>query len=90
MIQKLSDRYYRHFSISTNLFPGDSIPPDSTLIFDVELVQVQDGEVPPNVFKEIDTDGDQHLTRDEVSTQACGGTLAWKDGGNHLDKDILN
>ena len=43
------------------------IPPSSTLHFDVELVQVADGEVPPNVFKEIDIDGDQHLTRDEVS-----------------------
>ena len=51
----------------TNLFPGETIPPDATLTFEVELVQVQDGEVPPNVFKEIDTDNDQHLARDEVS-----------------------
>ena len=28
------------------------IPPSSTLHFDVELVQVADGEVPPNVFKD--------------------------------------
>ena len=38
------------------LLLGDMIPPSSTLHFDVELVQVADGEVPPNVFKEIDID----------------------------------
>ena len=51
------------------------IPPSSTLHFDVELVQVADGEVPPNVFKEIDIDGDQHLTRDEVSCTQKNVTL---------------
>ena len=40
----------------TTLLLGDMIPPSSTLHFDVELVQVADGEVPPNVFKEIDID----------------------------------
>lgn len=46
---------------------GDSIPPDATLVFDVELVHTADGPVPPNVFKEIDKDNDQVLTHDEVS-----------------------
>ena len=59
--------HIKMFICKPKLFPGDTIPPDATLNFDVELVQVQDGEVPPNVFKEIDTDIDQHLSRDEVS-----------------------
>lgn len=46
---------------------GDAIPPGSTLIFEVELVHTADGPVPPNVFKQIDTDNDQVLTHDEVS-----------------------
>ncbi|KAL4216923.1 Peptidyl-prolyl cis-trans isomerase fkbp14 [Mactra antiquata] len=46
---------------------GDAIPPDSTLIFDVELVHTTDGPVPPNVFKQIDADNDETLTQEEVS-----------------------
>ena len=45
---------------------GDAIPPDSTLVFEVELVHTTDGPVPPNVFKQIDKDEDQVLTHDEV------------------------
>ncbi|XP_071103494.1 uncharacterized protein [Haliotis cracherodii] len=46
---------------------GDKIPPGATLKFDVEMVDIQDGEAPPNVFKQIDSDGDKKLTQDEVS-----------------------
>lgn len=52
------------------LTPGDAIPPDATLIFEVELVHTADGPVPPNVFKQIDTNNDQILTHDEVNTRA--------------------
>ena len=45
---------------------GDAIPPDSTLVFEVELVHTADGSVPPNVFKQIDVDKDQQLTHEEV------------------------
>jgi len=45
---------------------GDAIPPDSTLVFEVELVHTADGPVPPNVFKQIDVDKDQQLTHEEV------------------------
>lgn len=48
---------------------GKVIPPSATLIFDVELLAV--GNAPPttNVFKEIDADKDNLLSREEVSIQ---------------------
>lgn len=46
---------------------GELIPPNSGLTFDVELVGIEDGEIPPNVFKEIDTNNDKMLSQEEVS-----------------------
>lgn len=46
---------------------GDRIPPRSTLVFEVELVKMEDGPPPVNVFKQIDGDKDGHLSREEVS-----------------------
>lgn len=45
---------------------GDVIPPDATLVFDVELISI--GDAPPvvNVFKQIDGDADEHLSKEEV------------------------
>jgi len=47
--------------------PHDKIPAKSTLIFDVECLKVEDGPDPVNVFKQIDMDGDDKLSRQEVS-----------------------
>ena len=52
---------------------GSEIPPKSTLIFDVELLEIKDtppdGEEPPvNVFQEIDKDGNKELTQEEIKT----------------------
>jgi len=47
---------------------GDAIPPNAGLTFEVELIEITDGEAPPNVFKEIDADGDKMLSQDEVSS----------------------
>uniref|UniRef100_A0A6G1S4R3 peptidylprolyl isomerase n=1 Tax=Aceria tosichella TaxID=561515 RepID=A0A6G1S4R3_9ACAR len=45
----------------------DQIPPGSTLIFDIEILKVEEGPTPMlNVFKEIDVDTDGRLTRKEV------------------------
>lgn len=44
----------------------DKIPAHSTLHFDVECLKVEDGPNPINVFKEIDEDGDDKLSREEV------------------------
>lgn len=46
---------------------GESIPPKSTLIFEVECVSVDDGPAPVNIFKEIDSDSDNQLSREELS-----------------------
>jgi len=45
---------------------GDVIPGGATLVFDVELVSIGDAPPPVNVFKEIDSDDDKQLSREEV------------------------
>lgn len=61
----------RRLVIPPHLAYGDNkhevIPPRSTLIFDIEIVDIQDGPKPVNVFKEIDADGDNRLSRKEVA-----------------------
>ena len=47
---------------------GDIIPGGATLVFDVELINIEEGPTPVNVFKQIDADGDKALTRDEISS----------------------
>jgi len=47
---------------------GSMVPPNAGLTFEVELHDIKDGVPPPNVFKEIDTDGDKLLSQDEVSS----------------------
>lgn len=46
---------------------GDKIPGGSTLLFDVELLQIEENNKPRNIFKEIDSDKDNLLSQDEVS-----------------------
>merc|ERR1711962_1015098 len=46
---------------------GDVIPGGATLLFEVELLNIADGPAPVNVFKEIDTDQDMHLSREELN-----------------------
>ena len=45
---------------------GESIPPKSTLLFEVECIAVEDGPAPVNIFKEIDMNSDNQLSREEV------------------------
>jgi len=46
---------------------GADIPGGATLKFDVEVVDILDSAPPPpNVFKEIDSDADKKLSKDEV------------------------
>jgi len=46
---------------------GEIIPGGATLHFDVELLGAEDGPTPVNVFKQIDSDLDNNLSREELS-----------------------
>jgi FK506-binding protein 14 len=46
---------------------GDVIPGGATLYFDIELLAIEDGPPVVNVFKEIDTDNDLQVSRDELN-----------------------
>ncbi|KAK3864209.1 hypothetical protein Pcinc_030093 [Petrolisthes cinctipes] len=45
---------------------GDVIPPGATLVFEVELISIADAPPVVNVFKQIDEDSDEHLSKEEV------------------------
>ncbi|KAL3284393.1 hypothetical protein HHI36_018556 [Cryptolaemus montrouzieri] len=46
---------------------GNVIPAGATLMFEVELINIGDAPPPTNVFKEIDANKDNQLSREEVS-----------------------
>uniref|UniRef100_T1JJ55 peptidylprolyl isomerase n=1 Tax=Strigamia maritima TaxID=126957 RepID=T1JJ55_STRMM len=46
---------------------GEKIPPNAALVFEVELVSIGDPVPPVNVFKQIDANSDELLSREEVS-----------------------
>ncbi|CAB3226136.1 unnamed protein product [Arctia plantaginis] len=46
---------------------GNVIPPNAVLHFEVELINIGDSPPTTNVFKEIDADKDNMLSREEVS-----------------------
>lgn len=68
---------------------GNVIPPHATLHFDVELVNIGDSPPTTNVFKEIDADQDNMLSREEVSIE-----LAFKemdtDGDDELSREEVS
>ena len=45
----------------------DIIQGGATLYFEVELIDTEEGPTPVNVFKQIDIDADNALSRDEIS-----------------------
>ena len=46
---------------------GDIIPGGATLYFEIELIEVEDGPTPVNVFRQIDSDDDHQLSREELA-----------------------
>ena len=71
MVYYLWNKFYFIWLSSCFLFgfflSSERIPAKSTLLFDVELINIENGEKIPNVFRLIDINGDQLLSRDEVS-----------------------
>jgi len=47
---------------------GDVIPGGATLHFDVELLSINEAPAPQNVFKMVDADDDQQISREEIQT----------------------
>ncbi|XP_059055083.1 FK506-binding protein 2 isoform X1 [Achroia grisella] len=62
---------------------GNVIPPHATLHFDVELINIGDSPPTTNVFKEIDADKDNMLSREEVSIE-----LAFQAMDTNWDKEL--
>lgn len=77
---------------------GDIIPGGATLHFDIELLETEEGPTPVNVFKQIDGDADNNLSREELSAylkqqvesmQAAGGEHAQQAEEMLKDQDKL-
>ncbi|KAF2899543.1 hypothetical protein ILUMI_06632 [Ignelater luminosus] len=67
---------------------GNVIPGGATLLFDVELISIGDSPPTTNVFKEIDADKDNMLSREEVSEYLKKQMIA-ADGENQSE-DVKN
>jgi len=61
------------------LFLGAKIPGGATLLFDVELLGIMEADAQPNIFKQIDTDEDKKISKDEVRyrERRLAGSTAW-------------
>jgi len=46
---------------------GDVIPGGATLVFDIELIDTEEGPAPVNVFAEIDSNTDKNIDREELA-----------------------
>ncbi|CAG9138225.1 unnamed protein product [Plutella xylostella] len=76
---------------------GNVIPPHATLHFDVELINIGDSAPTTNVFKEIDADKDNMLSREEVSIDLAfkamdadaDGELSREEVSEYLKKQMV-
>lgn len=59
---------------------GDKIPGGATLVFDVELIAIEEGQRAQNVFKQIDSDNDNLLSQDEVGLHSDSSQSNWHTG----------
>lgn len=46
---------------------GKNVPPGANLVYDVEVIHIQKGEAPPDIFAKIDMNGDKKISRDEMA-----------------------
>ena len=45
---------------------GDAIPPKAHLVFYIELLDIKDGQPKPDIFGQVDVNGDGLISHDEV------------------------
>lgn len=45
---------------------GDAIPPKANLVFYIELLDIRDGQPKPDIFGQVDVNGDGLISHDEV------------------------
>lgn len=55
-----------HYILALAFFFSGKIPPSSTLIFDIELMDIKNGPRSHDSFKEMDLNDDWKLSKDEV------------------------
>jgi len=67
---------------------GDVIPPHSTLYFETELLKIETAPPVVNVFKEIDMNADDQLSRDEVSDYLKKQMANADVQGNELNDEV--
>ncbi|XP_014366286.1 FK506-binding protein 2 isoform X1 [Papilio machaon] len=68
---------------------GNVIPPHATLYFEVELIHIGDSPPTTNVFKEIDADKDNMLSREEVSIELAFQAMD-SDGDKELSREEVS
>jgi len=61
----------RRLHIPTTLAYGKvgdnkNVPPGADLIYDVEVIHIQKGKTPPNIFAKIDTNQDKKISKEEM------------------------
>lgn len=67
---------------------GNVIPGGATLLFDVELINISDSPPTANVFKEIDADSDNQLSREELSEYLRKQMIEAEQGGAGVNEEL--
>jgi len=61
---------------------GDAIPPKAHLVFYIELLDIKDGQPKPDIFGQVDVNGDGLISHDEVAGYLRKEAIPDGDGDN--------